>query len=383
MNDDPERPVLALIGPMPPHRGGIAQYGLHLHRALAARQDAVTFAFSRQYPGWLYPGASDIDPDAESVGDLDVRRTIDSLNPLSWLATARAIAALRPGALVIQWWTVFWWPVFMLIARHVRKRGIPVVLLCHNVVDHEVSSWKEWLSVRMLALADGYIVHSATHRDALQARFPERPLMLAPIPSYGHRTEPVGPPEQRGRLELLFFGFLRPYKGLDVLLDALEMLPDESIHLTVAGEAWDDCRDVVERLRRMEGPGVETHIEFVPESTAARLFQRADAVVLPYRAASGSAVTSLAYGFGKPIIASRVGGLIDAVAEGETGLFFNPGDPGDLARILRGITREQLRDMSASVIAYTQRNGWAQFADGVSQLVRSVRARAHIRKEAA
>ena len=382
MRNGAEGAPLALIGPMPPHRGGIAQYGFHLHRALAAHRATVTYAFSRQYPAWLYPGASDLDPDAPSIGDLDVRTTIDSLNPLSWLRTARAIARLRPDALILQWWTVFWWPVFAFIARRARRADIPVILLCHNVVDHETASWKAWLAARMLALADGYIVHSATHRDALQARFRDRPLMLAPIPPYD-RAAALAPAAQRGRLELLFFGFIRPYKGLDLLLDALDLLQDEDIYLTIAGEAWTDCRALVDRIRRMAGPNLDAHLEFVSDATAAALFQRADAVVLPYRAASGSAVTSLAYGYGKPVIASRVGGLIDAVTEGETGLFFDPSDAAALAHVLRNTSRAQLHDMSVHIAARGGRNGWARFAEGVSDLVRRVRDRTHPGKEIA
>lgn len=360
---------IVLIGPMPPHRGGIAQYGLRLHRALESIAAVTTFAFARQYPRWLYPGPSDIDPDGARVDGTDVRYTIDSLKPWTWFRTASAIAGLRPRALVIQWWTVFWWPAFALIAALVRRKGIPVVLLCHNVVDHESAGWKERLSAWMLGLADGYVVHSSQHHALLQARFPGRPAMLAPIPAYDDHARPAAAPgPRRGRLELLFFGFLRPYKGLDVLLDALELLDDPQVHLTVAGEPWDDARATVARLQRMRGDRLDLHLEFVPAALAAELFERADAVVLPYLAASGSAVTALAYSHDKPVVASRVGGLVDAVEEGRTGVFFEAGDARGLAQLLRDLDRGRLAAMSGEVARYRRQHGWEAFAGTLVQL---------------
>ena len=364
----PASTTIALVGPMPPHRGGIAQYGLRLHQALRERFDTTAYAFKRQYPAWLYPGESDIDPDGERIDDPSVVYSIDSLNPFSWISTANAIIASRPTALVMQWWTVFWWPAFMLIALRVRKKGIPVILLCHNVVDHESSSWKEWLSATMLRMADGFIVHSSEHHDLLAARFPGHPLMHAPIPSYENHVRPSRQLVKRGRLELLFFGFLRPYKGLDVLLDALEILDDREVHLTVAGEAWSDCSETVARLQSLRGANVELHLKFVPGDVAAELFERADAVVLPYEKASGSAVVALAYNFDTPVIASRVGGLLDAVVDGETGIFFSPGNAHELADVLRKLDRTRLDGLARSVAQYRSQHGWGQFAEAVGTL---------------
>lgn len=366
--------TVALIGPLPPHRGGIAQYGIRLHRALRERHSAVTYAFKRQYPRWLYPGASDIAPGGARVTDDGVVYRIDSLNPLSWVGTARAIGALQPTALIIQWWTVFWWPAFMTIATLARRRRVPLILLCHNVVDHETSSWKERLSAAMMRMADGFIVHSREHRDLLATRFPRHPIMQAPIPSYDDHVKATRPLPKRGRLELLFFGFLRPYKGLDVLLDALELLEDREVHLTVAGEAWSDSAATVERLRRLEGKNVELHLDFVPDDTAAELFERADAVVLPYEAASGSAVVALAYDFDTPVIASRVGGLIDAVADGETGILFSPGDSDELASLLRGLDRDRTARLAQGVARHKGSRGWAEFAESVADLAKTVAA---------
>lgn len=366
--------TVALIGPLPPHRGGIAQYGIRLHRALRERHSAVTYAFKRQYPRWLYPGASDIAPDGARVTDDGVLYRIDSLNPLSWIGTARAIGKLQPTALVIQWWTVFWWPAFMTIATLARWRRVPLILLCHNVVDHEASSWKERLSAAMMRMADGFIVHSREHRDLLAARYPRHPIMQAPIPSYENHVKAARQLPKRGRLELLFFGFLRPYKGLDTLLDALELLDDREVHLTVAGEAWSDSAATVERLRRIEGKNIELHLDFVSDEKAAELFDRADTVVLPYEAASGSAVVALAYDFDKPVIASRVGGLIDAVADGETGILFSPGNAGELAALLRGLDRDRTTSLAQGVARHKSPRGWTEFAESVAALAETVAA---------
>ena len=364
--------TIALIGPLPPHRGGIAQYGIRLHRALAERYSAATYAFTRQYPKWLYPGASDMASDGDRVTDRGVQYRIDSLNPLTWIATARTIASSQPTALIIQWWTVFWWPAFMTIAFFAKRRGVPLILLCHNVVDHESSSWKEHLSDSIMRMADGFIVHSSEHRDLLARRFPGRPMMQEPIPPYENHTRSNSALPKRGRLELLFFGFIRPYKGLDVLLDALDLLGDSEIHLTVAGESWADSASTVERLKRMAGRNVELHLDFVSDQLAADLFARADAVVLPYATASGSAVVAVAYDFEKPVIASRVGGWFDAVIDGQTGILFPAGNPDALAGTLKDLDRARLATLADGVAQHKRAHGWTEFADCVAKLATTI-----------
>ena len=363
---------IAVIGPLPPHRGGISEFGLRLHRALASVCEPHTFAFSRQYPALLYPGPSDRNPDAAAVVDPGVAYTLDSMNPFTWFATARAAVRTNPLALVVQWWTVFWWPAFYLIARYARSRGTPVILLCHNMVDHEGAAWKRFLSARMMRQADAFVVHSTEHRQQIEHQFPGKPVMFAPIPAYHEHPPSTAPLPKRGRLELLFFGFIRPYKGLDVLLDALELLRDEDVYLTVAGEAWSDSEQTIARLRRMQSERIELHIEFVSDSAAAALIERADAVVLPYLAASGSAVTALAYNFDTPVIASRIGGLCDAVVEGQTGVLFRAGDAHDLAEAIRNIDRDTLTAMTSSVASYRSQNSWGAYAEKISDLARRI-----------
>jgi len=363
---------IAIIGPLPPLRGGISEFGLRLHRALVGICAPHTFAFSRQYPALLYPGPSDRNPDAEAIDDSGVAYTLDSMNPFTWLATARAALKTRPLALVVQWWTVFWWPAFYIIARFVRRRGTPVILLCHNMVDHEGAAWKRFLSARMMRQADAFVVHSTEHRQQIERQFPGRPIMFAPIPAYHEHPPSSTSLPKRGRLELLFFGFIRPYKGLDVLLDALELLQDEDVYLTVAGEAWNDSERTIARLRRMESEKIELHIEFVSDSSAAALIERADAVVLPYLAASGSAVTALAYNFDTPVIASRIGGLCDAVVEGQTGVLFRAGDAHDLAEAIRNIDRDKLAAMTSSVASYRSQNGWGAYAGKLRDLANCI-----------
>lgn len=372
MNGGPVADTVAIIGPLPPHRGGIAEFGLRLHRALASTCTPNTFAFRRQYPALLYPGNSDYNPDASAVDDPGVGYTLDSLNPLTWIATAREIVATNALALVIQWWTVFWWPAFFLIAHHVRRKGMPVILLCHNMVDHEASGWKRFLSGLMMRQADAFVVHSTEHRQHVEREFPGRPVMFTPIPAYDEHPLSGVSLQKRGRLELLFFGFIRPYKGLDVLLDALELLEGDEIYLTVAGEAWQDSEKTIARLRRIECEKVELHIEFVSDSMAAALIERADAVVLPYLAASGSAVTALAYNFDTPVIASCVGGLRDAVVEGQTGFLFRAGDAHDLASLIRRMGRDELTAMRAGVASYRSENGWHAYAEKLRDMARGV-----------
>lgn len=361
--------LIAVVGPVLPYRGGIAQYNSLLSRALVKSDvDARFYSFSRQYPQWLYPGASDRDPSLTNYAEPGVQYTIDSINPLTWWRTAREIAELRPALVVFHWWTAFWAPCFMVMIKLLKRRGIRVALIGHNLADHDAGGLKAAISRRVLDMADAYLVHSSEHMDILKQEQPGKSVVFHPIPVYGHYPAARGTLAKRGRLELLFFGFIRPYKGLDILLEAIRTLADKDVYLTVVGEHWGDSKGIVEETA--DSPNIELHLRYISDAEAAEYFDRADFVVLPYTAATPSAVASVAFHYNTPIIASRVKGLTDVVIVGDTGILIAPGDPNALASTISAASRAQSMNLAEGVARYKQTHNWESLSAALHQLVR-------------
>ena len=362
---DPAR--LAVVGPVWPYRGGIAHYATRLNRALRDLVGALgQVSFHRQYPAWLYPGNGDTEPGAGGGRDPDVDYVLDPLSPASWWRALSLIRARRCEVVIFHWWTLFWAPVFALMATVLRRRKVRVVFLCHNLADHDARGLKVRISNWLVSRADAYIVHSAEQAAALAALRPDAPVLQRLHPIYDRFPAPASELPPRGRLEVLFFGFIRPYKGLPVLLEALHLLDDPDVFVTIVGESWDP-----EEQRRLEAAHdrtrtrLESRLEYVDDATAAAYFARADVVVLPYLNATGSGVVALAYHYGKPVIASAVGGLKDAVVPGATGWLVEPGSAQVLCDTLRGLDRSSAMAMKEGIASFVEENSWEAFAGHV------------------
>lgn len=373
--DNATRPRrICVVGPVLPFRGGIAHYNSMLFRALKdIGVQASMFSFSRQYPKLLYPGANDRDPSLGNYREPGVQYTIDSINPFTWWSTARRIAREQPDMVVFHWWTVFWAPCFAFMAFLLKRRGIRIVFICHNLVDHDSGALKAAISRWVLDMADAYLVHSSEHRDVLLVARPGISVAQHPIPVYGHYPKAGHKLAKRGRLELLFFGFIRPYKGLDVLVEAMRQLDDTDVHLTVIGEHWGDPSTLLEQLSTY--PNIEAHLRYMSDEEAADYFERADFVILPYRAATGSAVASVAFHYNKPIIASRTGGLPDVVIDGVTGKLVTPNNPKELADAVRQLDRTQAQWLSDGVCNFKTSNNWHSLCEKLLSLGNSSPAR--------
>jgi glycosyltransferase involved in cell wall biosynthesis len=361
---------IAIIGPLPPFRSGIAQHTMMLARALRARSELLVASFTRQYPRWLFPGATDRESGPAVAAEPGVRYLLDSLDPRTWSRTADWVVAHRPVAVVIPWWTIFWAPCAGYIALRLRRRGIPVHFLCHNVVDHEAAAWKRAVTRRVLRLGQGYFVQSEAEERRLRELGIAGPVTVHGHPVFGQFPAASDPLPRRAALELLFFGIVRPYKGLDVLLEAIGRRPHPDLKLTVAGEFWNGYEAVLRDIERLGlGDCVEVIPRYVDEPEAARLFSRADAVVMPYRHATGSGVLGLAYRYGKPVIASRLSGIEEHVLEGETGLLVRPGSAEELARSIGTLDAQRAAAMAPAISRLAASLTWESLADAVLRQV--------------
>lgn len=352
---------IVLVGPVLPFRGGISQYNTSLFREMRRSGYCHTgFSFSRQYPKWLYPGQSDLDPSNLNQKEDGVIYSIDSMKPWTWWRTTRLIVDGKPDLAVFHWWTIFWLPCFVTMFWLLKREGIRVAFICHNLEDHGATGLKAWASRVMLSRADAYLVHSSEHAKALGLSQPTKPLARHPIPVYGHYPPAKGTLPKRGRLELLFFGFIRAYKGLDILIEALNRLGDNEVFLTVVGEPWGNPAELV--AKAAGDHNIELHLAYTSDGDVSEYFDRADIVVLPYRSATGSAVAAVAQHFETAMIASAVGGLPDVVIEGKTGVLVPAEDVAALATEIGLMTRERAADLSIGVRDFKQHWNWQSLA---------------------
>ncbi len=335
---------VAILGPFHPYRGGIAHHTTLLARTLRARQPVFGLSFRRLYPDLLFPGRTQYDESGAPLqaDGVEVQRIVDSIAPHTWLQAVRAVRQRGCRLLIVQWWHPFFAPAYATVARGVRRAGGRVVFLCHNVLPHERSRVDGVLIRLGLGAADGYIVQSETDRDALASLFPGRPFELTPHPAYTFFTgQGVDRAQARRRLGVdgpvvLFFGLVRPYKGLDVLLRAVAAARARvPVRLIVAGEFYDKRESYDGLVAQLElGDAVRFEDRYIPNEEVETFFRAADVVVLPYRSATQSGIVQIALAFERPVIVTRVGGLPEAVRPGETGAVVPAEDPEALAAAL-------------------------------------------------
>lgn len=356
---------VTLLGPTFPFRGGIAHHTTLLYRAFAAEHTARLVSFKRQYPRRLFPGPTDRDASAAALQVPETEYRLDPLGPWTWEATARAITANAPDLLVVPWWVTYWAPSIGTVARRARRLApaMRLAFLCHNVVPHEHAPFARALTRWALAPGHAYVAHARPQAEALRALLPGAVVRVYPHPLYDMFAGAEGPSRAEARAALglpaeapvaLFFGFVRPYKGLDDLLAALARARAQGLdlRLVVAGEFWDDvaqCRARAAELGVAEAAVITDR--YIPNEEVPRYFAAADVVALPYREATQSGIAAMAYGFGRPVIATTAGGLGDAVVEGVTGLLVPPSDPAALAAALVRFFREGWGERLAEGVA--------------------------------
>lgn len=307
---------VTLVGPVYPYRGGIAHHTYHLAMALQdAGHTVQVVSFRRQYPGWLYPGATDRDPTPKSL-PFDVHYLLDPLYPWTWLRAARCIEEFRPDMVLCQWWTTFWAPACLLLGRLLRRHRFPMVYVIHNVLPHEQRPWDVLLTRLTLQQSDHFLVQSARERARLEHLLPAASVTLAALPLYDifplpslsgeEARQALGLPPDRALA--LCFGLVRPYKGVRFALEAIRYLHQrgETVHLVVAGEFWEPVQSYQRWLLEHHLTDV-VHLDnrYIPDEEAGLYLKAADVFLAPYVGGSQSAAMKAALGAGLPIVAGR------------------------------------------------------------------------------
>jgi glycosyltransferase involved in cell wall biosynthesis len=322
---------VTIIGPAYPLRGGIAHHTYWLHQQLAARgHDVQVISFRRLYPALLFPGTSEQDSSQFKL-DAGALAVLAPLSPASWRKAIHLTKAFAPDVVVYEWWQPFFGLLVGTLARAFKRAGIRQIIECHNVYPHEGSPFDRRLLKFAFAPVDRFITHALADRSKLARIVPHQHIAVSLLPRFEEFAGATG--HQRNGHQLLFFGKVRRYKGLDVLLRAMpKVLAQVECDLRIVGEFYES----LDRYRRLiSALGLERHVRivsrYVSNEEVPGIFAQADVLVLPYVSASQSAVAQIAFVNALPVIASTAGGLAEAVSDNVTGLLFPPGDSEALA----------------------------------------------------
>ncbi len=328
---------IMIIGPAYPYRGGIASFNQMLAHTFLRRGDRVEIVtFTMQYPGVLFPGRTQYSDSAPPEG-LDIVRRVSSVNPINWQRTGRMVRREAPDLVIMKYWTPFMAPCLGRVARIARSNGhTRVIANVDNIVPHEHHTSDKLLNRYFVRSVDGFVYMSEQVGRELAEFNHGKPALFSPHPLYDNYGAPVSKREACAALGLdptlqysLFFGIVRDYKGLDILIDAWSVLRRRGLsagrRLIVAGEFYEDSAKYIEQIRRA---GVEDeiilHDRFIPDDLVRYYFSAADMLIQPYKSATQSGVTQIAYHFGLPMIVTDVGGLAEIVPDGVAGYVVRP-----------------------------------------------------------
>ena len=369
---------LTVFGSGHPYRGGVARTTTDLVRSLEARGHDVLFLTPRrQYPGWLFPGANDRDPDA--CPRLDCAESIlDPLQPFSWPGSRMRAKDYRAEAWILPYWTWAWAGLWRWLLRAGRP---PVVAVAHNPADHGAGILRRSAARSILRRCDAIFTHAKVLEEEFTAAYPGLPTASHPLPPpeigelppRGEARETLDIPADRR--VALFLGLIRPYKGVDLLLEAMARQPQVSDWLlVVAGEPWGDLGSALQR--RVRDLGIEERVRlrlaWVPEPEVPRLLAAADLVVLPYRSGSQSAVAPFALAAGLPVLSTRVGGLPEVVRDGVNGLLVAPNSVDELTRAFEKLDQSRLAALAEGARASRFRLTWGGYAAALEDLLQRV-----------
>jgi glycosyltransferase involved in cell wall biosynthesis len=366
-----------IVGTAYPLRGGIAHYNALLAEALARHHTVETVTFSRQYPAFLFPGKTQQET-GEGPHGSPAPQLVDSINPFNWISVGRTLRRRRPDVLIFKYWLPFFAPCFGTIARIVRRgTNTKVILICDNVLPHERRPFDAAFTRYLFRCVNAFIVQSNAVEKELRAFWPRALYRNVPHPVYNIFGLPVSREVARQRLQLggsriiLFFGYVRRYKGLGVLLEALSLVGRSmEVQLLVVGEFYDDeqkYRDLVKKLRLEDH--VLIHSDYLPNEQVGAYFSAADAVVLPYLSATQSGIAQIAFNFEKPVIATDVGGLAEVVRDGITGIIVRPNDATALAEGVLRFYRDAPYDLLIQNIREEKKKySWENLAAAIEEL---------------
>lgn len=370
---------IVIIGSAYPLRGGLAAYNERLAREYQKRGDEVRiYSFALQYPSVFFPGKTQF-TDAPEPPDLTIRTLINSVNPFTWIRAGREIRLLKPDLVIVKFWMPFFAPCLGTICRIIKKnRHSRIISILDNIIPHERRPGDRLLSKWFVRSVDGFITMSKSVLSELEEFDTLKPKKFSPHPLYDQFGDPVPKGEAISSLGLdpawsyvLFFGFIRDYKGLDLLLLAFAdpWLQERRVKVLIAGEFYTDPGPYLEIIRRhhLEERVILSN-DYIPDHSVRDYFCAADLVVQPYKSATQSGVTQIAFHFNKPMVVTDTGGLAEFVPDGKAGFVVNP-DPHQIAGAVERFYRDMKeQEFSEAVGNEKEKYSWNTMLETIDSL---------------
>lgn len=376
-----EKEKVILLGSAYPLRGGLSAFNERLIREFQSQGfECEIYTFKLQYPSFLFPGKTQYSDDPAPV-DLNINVKVNSINPFNWIKVGFELRKKKPKLLIVKFWLPFMSPCFGTICRIAKRNNYTkVVSIVDNILPHEKRPGDRILAKYWTGSADGFIAMSKNVLNDL-AQFTSKPKYLSPHPIYDNYGSSISKTEARSKLGIkdeakyvLFFGFIRRYKGLDILLEALadERLKQLNVKAIIAGEFYSDSQyylDIVDKLNLKDRLILAT--DFIPNSGVATYFCASDVVVQPYISATQSGVTQIAYNFDKPIITTNVGGLEEFVENEKVGFVVEP-DKNQIADSIYSFYTNKLEErFILGVIEEKKRFSWIEMVNSLLNLLKN------------
>lgn len=367
---------IAILAPFYPYRGGLAQFNARLFAELGKSNEVKAFSFTCLYPNFLFPGKTQYVTADDTAVVVENERVLNSVSPFSYLRTAKRINEYHPDVLIIPYWMSFFAPAFGVVVRLINKK-IKVVSLVHNAFPHERRFFDRAFAKFFFKKCDSFIVMSDIVKNDLLTLVPNAKILERPHPIYDHYPERIDREDaceelgiDKEKHTLLFFGLIRSYKGLDLLIEAMGKL-DDSYQLIIAGESYSDFKayeQLIELSKNKQNIKVFQH--YIPDEMVSKLFSAADVLVLPYRSATQSGVVAVAYQMGTPILATDVGAIGEAVRESETGIVIPEVSADSIAKsIQRFFERDYQHEYKDALQKEKSRLSWSSFVHAVETFI--------------
>jgi len=380
---------IAIIGTAYPMRGAMAQLNGILANYLHTENEVEIFSFKRQYPKILFPGKTQDDTSGTDIIKTKIKnhQIIDSINPSNWNSSAKQIAIYKPELLILRFWIPFFAPVFYYICRYVKKKtNAKVLFICDNVIPHERRPGDNFLIKLIFKVGDYFIIHSKSVEQDLKKFINNKPYIFSPHPIYNIFGESVSKTEAkdsifkkygidvRNEKVILFFGYIRKYKGLSYLINSMPgILEREKVKLLIVGEFYEDEPVIREQIKSLNlEKDVIILSDYIPNENVKYFFCASDALVLPYIDATQSGITQIALFYDKPVIATDVGGLSEVIKNNETGFMIKPKSPEAITNAVIRFYGENLEDkFSSNVREEKKKYSWETFVLNIINLVKN------------
>jgi len=374
---------IILIGPAYPFRGGNALFVTHTYESLKNHFDIKIYNYKLLYPSILFPGTTQFDKSKEQVFKVPNERVVNSINPFNWFKVAGMLKKENADLIVFDWWHPFFGFCHGVISFLIRKKyKNKILFITENVVSHEANAIDKFLTRIGLKYASKFLALSGIVEKEVQQYSNGKKVYRSELPVYDCYKQSATTDVKKIKSEfgfevdslvLLFFGYVRKYKGLDILIEAfpkiLSLIPNAK--LLIVGEFYDDPKEYLELIKKLQ---IENKIKlinrFVPNEDVAKYYQVSDVVILPYRSATQSGILNVAYGFYKPVVVTDVGGLAEFVDEGRTGFVVSPNSSDSIVEgVNRFLSFKDKTDFAAHIQERNQKNSFNQLPEVFNKIL--------------